>query len=146
MKQLKICLSALALAFFMTACQQDTLEGVDYLNANENLEERAFCLTPPASEITFSNSGAPVYQYVYVFDYDDVVHQIRWRVKPSSGSITLWKTLKSTMRHYEKLPYMECTEYEVQMRVRCASGPNAWSAWSQTATKITGSSASPNPC
>jgi len=38
MKQLKICLSVLVLAFFMTACQQDTLEGVDYLNSNENLK------------------------------------------------------------------------------------------------------------
>lgn len=138
MKQLKICLPVLALAFFMTACQQDTLEGIDYLNADENLEERAFCPTPPASALTFGN-GSYQNLYVYAHDYNGVVHQIRWRVRAiGNGTFTPWKTLKMTTRHYNTLPYMLCKEYEVQIRERCT--PTSASNWSQAATIIAGDS------
>lgn len=145
MQQLKMCLSVLALAFFMTACQQDTLENVDYLNGNENLEERALCKAPSSSEITFGN-GSYINLYVYAFDFNGTAHQIRWRVRSGSSLFTNWEVLPSNLGYYDTLDYMECSEYQVQMRVHCKSGPNKWSAWSQTATKFTGSPNVPNPC
>jgi len=144
MKQLTIILSALVLAFFMTACQQDALEGIDYLNANEHLEERTLCETPAADDISFGVSSYNL--YVYTFGYNGEVHQIRWRVRTNGDLFTNWNVMNSTAGYYETLTALQCSQYEVQLRVACTSGTAKWSAWSDSATVGIGNPNNNSPC